>query len=141
MTLYEPGEDVTLIADIFPGTITPYPTELPHTQAGDPQGALIFRVLITGRGLVVGWQAGGMIHRADIPADTSGATFRGGQVGEYTVTMNGTCRCHARMLSSWDKSQIFPGSIIQQQDTLGAVVRNTRDNPNYGLIPNRYSRL
>lgn len=141
MSLYAPGEDVILIGDIFPGTISPYPPELPHTQAGDPQSGLIFRVLITGRGLVVGWQAGGMIHRAEIAADTSGATFRGGQVGPYTVTLNGSCRCQARMLSGWDKSQIFPGSIVQQQDTLDAVVRNTRDNPNYGLIPTRYSRL
>lgn len=143
MTLYAPGEDVRLVADIFPGTITPYPLGiLPTTRDNQPMGGHLFRVLITGRGLVVGWQSGGMIHRADIATDTSAATFRGmdDPSAEYTVTLNGACRCQARMLSTWDKSQIFPGSMVNTDNTIAAVIRNTRDNPNYGLIPTRYSR-
>lgn len=147
--LYQPGETVVLIADLFPGVIDPYPPELPHRMSGEPQQGLLFRVLITERGLTVGWQAGGMIHRADIPLpaeQTEGATFRGGQVGTYTVKMIGACRCKARMLSSWDKSQIYPGALWSQRDTLSkARVDAVRDS-RYGLpsdrdTPVRYTRI
>jgi hypothetical protein len=143
MTLYEPGETVVLIADIFPATITPYPDDfLPANSS-----ALVFRVLITERGLVVGYQFGGEVHKVDIPLteeETANATYRGGQVGPYEVTANGVCRCKARMLSSWDSSQIFPASPIVQDARVDKARVESRRDSTYGLIPNRgpvrYSR-
>jgi hypothetical protein len=147
--LYQPGETVVAIGDIFPAVIEPYPPELPTQRDGTPQTGLLFRVLITERGLAIGWQAGGMIQRVDIPLtpeQTEGATFRGGLVGPYEVRMTGACRCKARMLSSWDKSQIFPGAFWSQRDTLEkARVDAVRDS-RYGLpsnrdTPVRYTRI
>lgn len=146
--LYQPGETAILIADLFPGVIEPYPDELPHTRDGLPQNGLLFRVIITERGLTVGWQAGGMIQRVDIPMtpeQTETATFRGGLVGPYTVKLTGACRCKARMLSSWDKSQIFPGALWGQRDTLSQARVDAKRDSRYGLpsdrdTPVRYTR-
>jgi hypothetical protein len=134
--LYEPGEPVTLIADLMPAAVDPYPQVLPRTRHGLPQGGVMLRVLITGRGLVVGWQAGGSIARADLPVDDPDsitATFRGGQVGDWDVRLTGGCKCGARALQAWSQGEIFPGSLIVQANTLGrAQVDATRDS-RYGL--------
>lgn len=138
--LYQPGETVVLIADLFPGVIEPYPPELPRTRDGQPQTGLLFRVLVTERGLTIGWQAGGMIQRADIPMtpeQTEGATFRGGQVGDYAVRLTGACRCKARMLSSWDQSQIYPGAYWTQRNTLEQARVDAQRDSRYGLPSNR----
>lgn len=150
--LYEPGETAVLIADIFPASISPYPPELPHRHDGTPQGGLMFRILITERGLVVAWQAGGQIQRVDLPmseADIETATYQGGLAGPYGIKQAGGCRCKAKMLQSWDRSQIFPGVSWGQRNTVDlaraqAGVDKRRDST-YGLpsrrdTPTRYSR-
>jgi hypothetical protein len=134
--LYEPGETVVLIADLMPAVVEPYPDELPWTRDGHPQGGVMFRVLITARGLVVGWQAGGGIERRDLPVadpETITATFRGGTVGPYEVRLTGGCKCGARRLQSWAQADIFPGSPIAQSNTLNQAQVDARRDSRYGL--------
>lgn len=145
--LYEPGETVVVIADLMPAVIDPYPEVLPHTHAGFAQMGLMFRVIITGRGLVVGWQAGGGIQRVDIPADPDliTATFRGGQVGPHVVQLTGGCKCGARKLQSWQQHDIFPGTVWAQKDTLAQARVDATKDSRYGLpsvrdTRTRYSR-
>lgn len=147
--LYGPGETAILIADIAPGKIEPYPPELPHDRRGNPMGGLTFRVLVTERGLTVGWQAGGAIQRADIPMtpeQTQVATFQGGQVGPYVVSHAHTCRCKLGRLTSWAASDIYPGAMLTQRNTLNQARVDATRNTQYGLpsdrdTPVRYSRV
>jgi hypothetical protein len=139
--LYESGETVELIADLMPATVDPYPPELPHTQAGFPQMGLMFRVLITARGLVVGWQTGGGISRVDLPLDGPiEATFRGGQVGPYQVQLTGGCKCGARRLQAWRREDIFPGTVWAQVDTLAQARVDAAKDSRYGLPSVRDTR-
>lgn len=146
--LYEPGETVTLIADLMPAVIEPYPDELPRTRDGMPQTGVMFRVLITGRGLVVGWQNGRSIARADLAVadpDTITATFEGGQVGPWLVKRTGGCKCGARQLQAWKQYEIFPGSPVVVTNTLDQARVDAMRDSQYGLpsgrdTPLRYSR-
>lgn len=145
--LYGPGETVVFIADLMPAVIDPYPDDLPHTRDGRPQLGLMLRVIITERGMAVGWQAGGSIHRADIACDPAliTATFRGGQVGPYKVALTGGCKCGARSLQSWKQQDIFPGTVWAQKDTLDQARVDSRRDGRYGLpsvrdTRTRYSR-
>lgn len=147
--LYQPGESVELIADLLPAVIDPYPDELPRTRDGFAQMGLMFRVIITSRGLVVGWQAGGGIQRVDIPIaatefdpspDAVGeyrpaitATFRGGKVGPYEVRLSGGCKCGARKLAAWQQHEIFPQTVWTQVNTLDRARVDARRDSRYGL--------
>ena len=144
--LYGPGETVELIADLMPARITPYPPELPWTRDGRPQVGLMFRALITTRGLTIGWQSGRAIQRADIAIDEEiTATYLGGAVGPYAVELTGGCKCGARQLQAWKREEIYPGAVWTQVNTLEqARVDAVRDS-RYGLpsvrdTPTRYSR-
>jgi hypothetical protein len=140
--LYEPGETVELIADLIPAKVEPYPAELPHTQVGVPQTALMFRVIITTRGLVVAWQAGGRVQRVDIPVpgDRVTATYRGGDVGPYRVSRVGGCPCGARLARDWPRDQIFPGTVWTQVDTLAQARVDAAKDSRYGLPSVRDTR-
>ena len=146
--LYAPGETVTLIADLMPAVVEPYPDELPRTRDGMPQTGVMFRVLITGRGLVVGWQSGSGIERADLAVpdpDTITATLQGGQVGRWTVKRTGGCKCGARRLQAWRQTEIFPGSPVVVVNTMDQARVDALRDSQYGLpsgrdTPLRYSR-
>lgn len=134
--LYERGEQVVLIADLMPAKFTPYPPELPHTRDGMPMSGIMFRALITERGIVVGYQFGGGIERVEVPIDDSEsitATFRGGQVGPYEVVLTGGCKCGARKLQAWRKEDIFPGSMVVVANTLDQARVDARKDSRYGL--------
>lgn len=127
MAIYEPGDQVPLIADIFPSSVSPKP-------ANWPMGTKV-RTLISARCLTMAWQTGGAVERLDIPMtedQTSAATFRGGPVGGYEVERAGGCRCGSKMVLGWDP---FPGIIWIQDPRMERVVPNRS-----GLIPPRYSR-
>lgn len=146
--LYEPGETVVLIADVMPASITPIPPEIPRRRDGTVQPGLMYRILITERGLTIAWQGGGQVQRVDIPMPpeaTETATFRGGLVGDYTVKQAGGCLCKIRLLQAWDQSQIFPGTTWTQKDTLEQARVDAARDSRYGLpsdrdTPIRYSR-
>lgn len=165
MTLYESGETVVLIGDVFPATITemdengeivlvedPIRPGLMVAKVPDglPQNvqAVLFRALLTTRGLVVGYQYGGEVHRVELPVpteETTQATHLGGRIGKYQVTAYGECRCKARMLSTWDMSHAFPGFAYVTEARLELVREQAKKDPNYGLVPQRglvrYSRV
>lgn len=172
MSMFEPGEQVTLIGDVFPGSVLEYgpdpanpdgpPVILMVPEQGRPQnmvpkvpdglpkntGAILFRVLITNRGLVVGYQYGGEIHRVELPVpeeQTLEATHRGGVVGPYEVILRGDCKCKARMLSTWSLSQAFPGLSVVTEPRMDKVAAAAAQDRNYGLVPTRglvrYSRI
>lgn len=127
MAIYEPGDQVALIADIFPSMVSPKP-------ANWPVGAKI-RTIISARCLTMAWQSGGAIQRIDLPMteeQTAEATFRGGPVGEYVVDRAGGCRCGSRMVLGWDA---FPGVIWVQDPRMDKLIPNRS-----GLVPPRYSR-
>lgn len=134
--MYERGEQVVLIADLMPARFDPYPPELPHTRDGQPQTGLMFRALITERGIVVGYQYGGDILRVEVPVDdpeSITATFRGGQVGPYTVVLTGGCKCGAQRLQSWRQADIFPGSMVVVANTLDQARVDASRDSRYGL--------
>lgn len=146
--LYEPGEQVVLIADLMPVAFSPYPEGLPRMRDGQPHTGFMFRALITERGLVVGWQTGSGIARADLAVEdpeSITATFRGGQVGPWLVQLTGGCKCGARRLQSWRQADIFPGSPVVVASTLDQARVDARKDSRYGLpsardTPARYSR-
>jgi hypothetical protein len=147
--LYEPGEDVTLIGELFPAVIdapvgqypSVLPTQLdPETNEQVAMTGILMKVFMTGRGLLVGWGLGGTISYAEIPLsedDMSGVTYRGGQAGTYGLRVTGVCKCRDRRLAGWDIADVYVGSAIlnEQRRDQAAATRNMS-----GLIPPRYSR-
>lgn len=136
--LYKSGEIATLHADLYPALITPQPE-------GIPRGVKL-RAVITGRGITLAWQNGSgprgpVIHRMDIPmtpVETAGASFRGGQVGQYAVVQGGGCSCGARAVRNWAP---FPGVSYQQiprQELANQQLASGRST--YGVPPARYTR-
>lgn len=121
---YEPGETVTLVADIFPAAVTPLPPEIPK--------GVKLRAIISGKALTLAWQVGKQIHRYDKAItfdDLTGVSYRGGQVGpedtgHYVVQGNG-CNCGARDVKNWDP---YPGAVYEQ---------DKREATPYGVPSNR----
>ncbi len=150
MALFEPGEVVTLIGDLWPGNVTMVgfdgdpitPPELPqNTQA------ILFRILITNHGLVVAYQFSGEIRTVELPVpeeQTLEVTHRGGVVGPYTVGDRVDCRCKARMLSTLELSHVFPGNPVVTESRSAKALVDAKKDSSYGLIPRRgpvrYSR-
>lgn len=125
--IYEPGEAIKIHTDLFPSTVTPLPE-------GVPTGRMI-RTLITERALTVMWQSptGLPIGRVDIeltPEQTAGATFNGGQVGEYMVQRAGGCGCRGKIVTA---AKPFPENSLVQ------VSRREQGNQqaSYGVPPQR----
>lgn len=153
--LYQAGEDIVLIGEIFPAVIdvpdgSDYPTVLPHRT--DPasnlqiaEGGILLKVFITGRGLLVGWSRGTEIQYAEIPLteeELSGADYQGGLAGIYRIRANGVCKCRDRRLGGWDIEQVYPGSMVHNEQRRNQALVRLKSRT--GLIPPRgpvtYSR-
>jgi hypothetical protein len=142
--LYEPGEDITLIGELFPAVIDApageYPAGLPVGADGAALTGILLKVFMTDRGLLVAWNLGGEFQHLEIPMssdDLSGLTFRGGQAGPFGLRVTGVCKCRDRRLAGWDITNLYPGSaIINEQRRDQAAATKNRS----GLIPPRYAR-
>jgi hypothetical protein len=100
MSIYEPGERVEAIADIFPAKLVPLPP-------GVPSGVKI-RAVVTERCLSIAWQIGrtGPLSTKEFgmePAQTAGTTWRGGWVGPYELIRGKGCACRGSSpaVSNW----------------------------------------
>lgn len=132
MSVYDPGENVEVFADIFPAQISPLPP-------GVPSGTKL-RVIIAVESLTVAWSggrgaAGPIVHRWDerlTPEETAAANFKGGQVGNYTVSRGAGCACGAAGLKNWNP---FEGNTIVALSRIAKTL-----DPNAPPGPTRYSR-
>lgn len=128
MSIYEPGEQVSIHTDLFPAQIIPRPD-------GVPSGPKL-RVVITERALTVLWAGpDGTVGRWDVELteeQTADATFNGGKVGGYTVAKAGGCGCGSKAARSVDP---FPGVIYVQVPRTKSAVKT------YGVPPDRYQRV
>lgn len=130
MTVYEPGENVQVIADVFPAQITPLPD-------GVPTGVKL-RAVIAAESLTIAWSGGRgpngpIVHRWDermTAEQTEAATYRGGQVGDYTVSRAQGCACGSNGLKNWNP---FEGNNIVVLQRLSSAATTTSG-------PTRYSR-
>lgn len=153
--LYGLGEDIVLIGEIFPAVIdvpegTGYPAELPgqlDQKSGlrVAQTGILLKVFITGRGLLIGWSEGQDVQTVEIPLtedELSGADYQGGLAGPYRIRATGICKCRDKRLAGWDIKDIYPGSMIQNEQRRNQALERTRTRS--GLIPPRgattYSR-
>jgi hypothetical protein len=133
---YPPGTEVILFCDQFPSTVTPRPDGVP---SGVKLRTLVTKTADTPGYLTIGWQTGSLINRVDIElseGDTDGVTYRGGQVGGYTVEQANVCRCGAKKVTAWKP---FPGVTYQQQARMERVAA-MRAARTPGLPSPRYSR-
>jgi len=132
--LYAAGEDAILIADITPAAFSPMPEAVPK--------GVKLRAIVTDRGIILAWQQGSgqqgaAISRYDIPADTSGMSFRGGSSGGYVVAQGGGCSCGARAVRNWSP---FAGVRISQNPRHDLAQTQVKGSRPYGVPPTRYSR-
>lgn len=150
MTLYGLGEDIVLIGEIFPAVIdvaadAEYPAELPgHADAGTGQrvaeSGILLKVFITGRGLLVGWSEGQQIRYTEIPLteeELEGADYQGGLAGPFRIRSIGICKCRDRRLGGWDISDVYPGSMLHNEQRRNQAMQRQRSRS--GLIPPRGS--
>lgn len=148
--LYQSGEDIVLIGEIFPAVIdvpegTDYPLNLPGRT--DPasnlrvaEGGILLKVFITGRGLLIGWSRGTEIQHTEIPLtedELSTADYQGGLAGPYKIRANGVCKCRDRRLGGWDIETVYPGSMVHNEQRRNQALERLKNRS--GLIPPRGS--
>lgn len=100
------AETITLIADLFPGSVVL--TETGKRPEGVPTSAKL-KVVVATHEIAIGWELGsfdGIARigelRLDISAeDTSGLDHNGGIVGLYRVERAGGCSC-GKGLKRWN---------------------------------------
>lgn len=155
MSLYEQGEDIVLIGEIFPAVIdvaegVEYPPGLPGHVSADghtrvAESGILLKVFITGRGLLVGWSEGSEVRHHEIPLteeELSGADYQGGLAGPYRIRSNGVCKCRDKRLAGWDITNLYQGSAIHNEQRRNQALQRRKDMS--GLIPPRtpvvYSR-
>jgi hypothetical protein len=119
---------ITLIADLFPGSIIDNRTgEIPE---GIPRGVKL-HIIVSTEEIAVGWQVGteiGTWFAGATDEDTAEVDHRGGTIGHYTVQRAGGCSCGA-LLKKWNPYASRP------------MTQLARINPRstYGL-PHAYKR-
>ena len=106
--IYEPGERVEVLADIYPAKLIPLPK-------GVPSGVKV-RAVVTELHLSLAWQVGvkGKLSTLEIPmslGQTAAVTWRGGQVGPYELVRGKGCACRgsSSKVQSWDP---FPDQVL-----------------------------
>jgi len=100
------AEPVTLIADLFPGSVVV--TETGARPDGVPKSAKL-KVVVATHEIAIGWEMGiidGVARigeqRIDITGyDISGLDHNGGVVGPYTIARAGGCSC-GKGLKRWN---------------------------------------
>lgn len=109
------AETITLIADLFPGSIVL--TETGKRPDGVPTSAKL-KVVVSTREIAIGWELGSFDGvakigelRLDISGyDTSGLDHNGGIVGPYRIERAGGCSC-GKGLKRWNP---YAGQPITQ---------------------------
>jgi hypothetical protein len=131
--MYAPGEVVTRYCDLTWANIAAAdgsrPPGVPNTR---------LRVIVTSRLITVVWAgAGGQVtaeSRLDIDvteAETAGTSFRGGVVGDWTVSLVAGCGCGGAKIKGYDP---FPGVVLVPDPNSAQPVMP------YGVPPLRWSR-
>lgn len=122
-------EPITLIADLFPGSIIDIRTgERPE---GVPGGNVKLHIIVSSLEIAVGWQVGQEIGTWFVSVteeETAQVDHRGGQIGPYTVQRAGGCSC-GTLLKRWNP---YEGRPMMQ-------VARVNPNSTYGL-PHTYKR-